>query len=470
MLKKARVVGWSLFLGAVSMMMSSCMKDRGGSEDFITKPYIKNEYYTDGTLYYDLDHKQASVIGTDGGASEIVVPNAISINDVIYPITRMKNLGVFTSKEDYLNNHGVTNNQSLRSLTVGYNVNSFSSDNGENPLFVRNPEERTEEESMYIPQTTPRYVRRYPLENINVWTGNTTFDAREGCNAIVWSNQSKIMIGGFDSSIHSSIKEIGDFAFVNSHNFLASPSHDNLIKIGESAFQDCGFVKLQLPSSLESIGRCAFANNFLRTLSIPASVSEIGEFAFFDNMLETIIVESGNKTFDSRDNCNAVIITETNELIMGCEKTVIPDNVEIIGKGAFMECKTMTDVSWPKSLHRIDDYSFLKCEAFNKLDLPEGLDSIGASAFYGCSGLTIVNIPSTVTYIGKGAFRNCSQLAEYGSYVKLHTADPSAIDPSVFSFSDDKKVHQLLVPQGSLSLYQNSRWSNYFQEIDESVE
>ena len=38
MLKKARVVGWSLFLGAVSMMMSSCMKDRGGSEDFITKP------------------------------------------------------------------------------------------------------------------------------------------------------------------------------------------------------------------------------------------------------------------------------------------------------------------------------------------------------------------------------------------------------------------------------------------------
>jgi len=469
MTKMTQTVGLSLLFGFVGTMMTSCMKDRG-SEDFITKPYIKNEYYTDGTLYYDLDHKQASIIGTDGGASEIVVPNAISINDVIYPITRMKNLGVFTSKEDYLNHNGVTDNQSLRSLTVGYNVNSFSSDNGENPLFVKNQESLTEESSIYFPQTAPRYVRRYPLENISVWTGNATFDAREGCNAIIWSNQGKIMIGGATSSIHSSIKEIGDFAFVNSHNFLASPSHDNLIKVGESAFQNCGFVKLELPSSLESIGRCAFANNYLRTLSIPASVSEIGEYAFFDNMLETIIVEPDNKTFDSRDNCNAVIMTETNELIMGCDKTVIPDNVEIIGKGAFLECKTLNDVSWPKSLRRIDDYAFLRCEAFNQLDLPEGLDSIGVSAFYGCSELTIVSIPSTVTYIGKGAFRNCNQLAEYGSWVKLHTADPSAINPSVFSFSDDKKAFQLLVPKGSLNLYQDSRWSEYFQEIDEYVE
>lgn len=470
MWKIARAVGWPLFFGAVgAMMMTSCMRDRG-SDDYITKPYIKNDYYTDGTLYYDLDHKVASIIGTDGSAAEIVVPNAISINDVIYPITRMKNLGVFTSKDDYMSHQGITDNPSLRSLTVGYNVNSFSSDNGANPLFVTNQVVRTAEDSVYVPQTAPRMVRRYPLQTINVWTGNTTFDAREGCNAIVWSSQGKILIGGATSAIPSSITEIGDFAFVNSQNLLASPSHENLKKVGESSFQNCGFAKLNLPSTLESIGRCAYANNYLRTLSIPASVSEIGDYAFFGNTLETIIVETGNEIFDSRDNCNAVIRTATNELIMGCDETVIPQDVEVIGKGAFMECKTMTDISWPKVLRRIDDYAFLKCEAITKLELPEGLDSIGASAFYGCSELTVVSIPSTVTFIGKGAFRNCHQMSEFGSYVLLHTSAPSSIDPSVFSFSDEKKAYQLLVPKGSLDLYQNSRWSDYFQEIDEYAE
>ena len=470
MRKMARAVAWPLFFGAVgAMLMTSCMRDRG-SDDFITKPYVKNEYYTDGTLYYDLEHKLASIIGTDGSAAEIVVPNAISINDVIYPITRMKNLGVFTSKEDYLNHQGVTDNQSLRSLTVGYNINTFSSDNGENPLFVNNNVVRTHEDSIYLPQTSPRKVRRYPLQTISVWTGNTTFDAREGCNAVIWSNQGKILIGGATVSIPSSVKEIGDFAFVNSQNLLASPTHENLVKVGESAFQNCGLAKLNLPSSLESIGRCAFANNYLLTLSIPASVSEIGDYAFFGNTLETIIVEEGNKTFDSRDNCNAVVKTETNELVMGCNETVIPESVEKIGRGAFLQCKTMTDVKWPKALRLIDDYAFLKCEAIKTLELPEGLDSIGASAFYGCSELTSVSIPSTVTFIGKGAFRNCTRLAENGTYVIIHVADPSLIDPSVFSFSDDKKAYQLMVPKGSLDYYLNSRWRDYFQEIDEFVE
>ena len=135
-----------------------------------------------------------------------------------------------------------------------------------------------------------------------------------------------------------------------------------------------------------------------------------------------------------------------------------------------MKCKTLTDVKWPQVLKAIKDYAFLECEALEKLDLPEGLDSIGASAFYGCSKLSEINIPSTVTFIGKGAFRNCTRLTRNGSYVKLHHDDPLKIDPSAFSFSDDHKVYQLMVPKGSLNLYQNSRWKDFFQEIDEFEE
>lgn len=471
MWKIARAAGWPLFFGAVGMMLTvSCMRDRGGSDDFITKPYIKNDYYTDGNLFYDLDQQKASVIGTDGPATEMVVPNAISINDVIYPITRIKNLGVFTTKEYYQNHHGVTNGESLRSLTVGYNVNTFSTDDNENPLFMDNDVEIDEEHRLYYPYTYPRRVRRYSLQKISVWNGNTTFDAREDCNAIVLSNLNQIMMGGAINTIPSSIEIIGDFAFVNIGNILASPNSKSIIVVGESAFQNCGLAQMELPSTLEKIGRCAFANNYLRTLSIPASVSEIGDFAFYGNTLQTIFVEEGNKTFDSRNNCNAIIKKESDELIQGCDDSVIPESVVRIGTGAFMQCKTMSDVKWPQVLKAIKDYAFLECEALEKLDLPEGLDSIGASAFYGCSKLSEINIPSTVTFIGKGAFRNCTRLTRNGSYVKLHHDDPSKIDPSAFSFSDDHKVYQLMVPKGSLNLYQNSRWKDFFQEIDEFEE
>ena len=278
------------------------------------------------------------------------------------------------------------------------------------------------------------------------------------------------MMGGAINTIPSSIETIGDFAFVNIGNILASPNSKNIIVVGESAFQNCGLAQMELPSTLEKIGRCAFANNYLRTLSIPASVSEIGDFAFYGNTLQTIFVEEGNKTFDSRNKCNAIIKKESDELIQGCDDSVIPESVVRIGTGAFMQCKTMSDVKWPKVLKAIKDYAFLECEALEKLDLPEGLDSIGASAFYGCSKLSEINIPSTVTFIGKGAFRNCTRLTRNGSYVKLHHDDPSKIDPSAFSFSDDQKVYQLMVPKGSLNLYQNSRWKDFFQEIDEFEE
>jgi hypothetical protein len=46
-------------------------------------------------------------------------------------------------------------------------------------------------------------------------------------------------------------------------------------------------------------------------------------------------VHPNNSTFDSRDNCNAVIETATNTLRIGCSNTVIPQNVNKIGVAAF---------------------------------------------------------------------------------------------------------------------------------------
>jgi hypothetical protein len=65
-------------------------------------------------------------------------------------------------------------------------------------------------------------------------------------------------------------------------------------------------------------------------------VTSIGDMAFPDcTGLNSITVEKGNTKYDSRDNCNAIIETNTNKLIAGCKNTTIPNSVTSIGERAF---------------------------------------------------------------------------------------------------------------------------------------
>ena len=75
-----------------------------------------------------------------------------------------------------------------------------------------------------------------------------------------------------------------------------------------------------------------------------------------------------------------------------------------------------------------------------------------------------MELPQGVT-IGAGAFRNCDGLAQQGSYVKVAFDNPSAVDPSVFAFSDNKKAYQLQVPEDALERFYDSDWSKYFMSI-----
>ena len=72
--------------------------------------------------------------------------------------------------------------------------------------------------------------------------------------------------------------------------------------------------------SVTSIGSSAFWNcSGLTSVTIPNSVTSIGDHAFsYCSGLTSIVVEKGNTTFDSRDNCNAIIETASNTLICGC--------------------------------------------------------------------------------------------------------------------------------------------------------
>ena len=173
------------------------------------------------------------------------------------------------------------------------------------------------------------------------------------------------------------------------------------------AFDSCKSLKsLTLSEDLVSIGEHAFYGcESLEAVEIPSCVSIIGPSSFGRCInLSEIIVDSDNAVFNSRGNCNAIIETGTNTLVVGCKNTVIPDGVKSIGDSAFHYCTGLTSIKLPDSVTLIDDYAFFVCENLESVNIPDGVTRIGEMAFANCDSLKILVFPESVTSIGSYAF------------------------------------------------------------------
>ena len=145
---------------------------------------------------------------------------------------------------------------------------------------------------------------------------------------------------------------------------------------------------------IEEIENMTFYNcKDLISITIPNSVTEISDSAFNGcTGLTSIIVESGNPKYDSRDNCNAIIETESDTLIVGCNSTIIPNSVKTIGESAFSDCTGLTSVTIPNSVTLIESGAFCKCYSLTSVTIPESVTKIETGAFQNCTKLTSVNI------------------------------------------------------------------------------
>ena len=183
--------------------------------------------------------------------------------------------------------------------------------------------------------------------------------------------------------------------------------------IATDAFRKCtGLTSVVIPDAVVNIGDGAFLQcSNMKSLSIGKSVDFIGEAAFNHcSALESITVASDNPHFDSRNDCNAIIETRSNKLVLGCRNTVIPDNIARIGLQAFYYCNALESVELPNTLTVIEDMAFTGCSGLTSLVIPNSVTDIRYYAFSGCSGLTSVVIPDAVEKLGAGAFGGCSSL------------------------------------------------------------
>ena len=211
--------------------------------------------------------------------------------------------------------------------------------------------------------------------------------------------------------IENGVTSIGDEAIEECYNLTSIEIPNSVVSIGDRAIFGCFSLSiLKIPGSVKSIGRFAFAACGLTSIEIPNSVTSINGNVFIDcDGLTSIKVANGNAVYDSRNNCNAIIETQSNTLICGCMNTIIPNDVTSIGGSAFENCDGLTSVEIPNSVTSIGNNAFF-FTGLTSIVIPNSVKSIGRFAFSYCSGLTSVTISNSVTSIGDDAFSYCSGL------------------------------------------------------------
>ena len=394
--------------------------------------------------------------------TDLVIPNTVTniSNFAFYSCTGLKSVATGNSVYSIGNNafFGCTG---LETVTIGNSVNTI----GINAFFkCTGLEDVTIGSSVTSIYNNAFYnctgLTRVNISDITAWC-NVNFGTASS-NPLylahhLYLNGSEIT----DLVIPNTVTNISDYTFYGCTGLTSLTTGNSLNTIGNNAFSACtGLETVTIGNSVNTIGYSAFYNcSGLTNLSIGNAVTTINNNSSFYGCsgLENISVASDNPNFDSRYNCNAIIETATNTLIVGSNQTVIPNGVTTIGysafqgrtgltsidipstvttirNSAFRDCINLSDVNIPNSVTFIGMYAFDNTAWMNaqtegliyagqvaykylgtmpegtEITLREGTTGIASGAFYECTGLTSINMPNTLTTIGDYAFCGCTGL------------------------------------------------------------
>lgn len=250
----------------------------------------------------------------------------------------------------------------------------------------------------------------------------------------------------FGCSSLSTITGIQSLEYIGSNAFDDSYSDyipwynnlpDGLLYLGKVLYKYKGTMpdntSIDIKEGTTMIGSHAFYYcNGLVSVTIPQSVKDISYSAFVAcPNLGSIIVASGNETFDSRNNCNAIVKTATNTIIAGCKTTTFPNTVTAIGMYAFSG-SVPEEVVIPNNIDSIAYEAFYFCDDLKSVIIGKGTRKIetknwNGHAFFYCKNLRSIAVASGNPYLDSRD--NCNAIIDKATD-RLIAGCPTTIIPS----------------------------------------
>lgn len=218
------------------------------------------------------------------------------------------------------------------------------------------------------------------MKSIVVASGNSKYDSRNNCNALIEKSTSKLLLGCNTTVIPDGITSIesGAFSYCKELKSLSVP--ESVTSIGENAFNGCSeLTSINIPNGLTSISNYTFYSCALSSVIIPDGITKIGDFAFANNTnLNTIVIPSsviyiGASAFDKCPNISSFTCLSVN-----------PDKISIEGRlfsyeyNIFQNCTLYVPVGCKALYRKVSPwYSFEDIRICH--DIAYGIDVDGIS-------------------------------------------------------------------------------------------
>ena len=246
------------------------------------------------------------------------------------------------------------------------------------------------------------------LTSITVEAGNTKYDSRDNCNAIIQKSNNALVVGCKNTVIPSSVGSIGNYAFRGCSSLTSITIPSNVTSIGDNSFDNCrGLTSVTIPSSVTYLGSDAFQYcSSLTSVEIPSSVTTLRAYTF---------------------------------AYSGLTSVTIPSTVTTFSNYVFRECKSLTTLN----------FNATNCTSFPTNNIP----------FYQTTSLSEINIGSNVTRLPSYLANNSPSKT-----ITCYATTPPTFGTNSFN---NTYVTKIYVPSESVETYKaTTGWSTFSAKIE----